>query len=123
MRQSLDWFSVSQVCGTIKRGIGILDVGPWKPHGQDRWRVHMLPVDAMSVIVSTQLLSDPAHPHIGQESRFPCVSWKGFPAFPAHLRMSTSQCLLGTSDLHLPKGLLPKLRMRNRLLLRIDLMQ
>ena len=65
MRQSLDWFSVSQVCGTIKRGIGILDVGPWKPHGQDRWRVHMLPVDAMSVIASTQLLSDPAHPHIG----------------------------------------------------------
>ena len=22
-----------------------------------------------------------------QESRFPCVFWKGFPAFPAHLRM------------------------------------
>ena len=25
----------------------------------------MLPVGAMSVIASTQLLSDPAHPHIG----------------------------------------------------------
>ena len=23
-----------------------------------------------------------------QERRFPCVVWKGFPAFPAHLRMT-----------------------------------